>query len=151
MKIDHIGYVTKNIKKYSKFLVDMMGYKSLTSEIVEPAHNVKVKFFSIANNSYPLLELIEPLNKKSKVNNFLYNRGECIHHLAYEVSNVEKEMKNFIKKNFIPISNIVPGAGHNNTPSVWLYTPTGDLIELLQKQKRNNSFKRLTKKYLKIK
>ena len=59
-------------------------------------------------------------------------------------------MKYFKKKNFIVLSDIVPGAGHNNTPTAWLYSYDGDLVELIQKQKKNKSFKRLTKKYLKI-
>lgn len=150
MKIDHIGYVTKDIKSKSKYLINTLGYKVLTSKIMEPAHNVMVQFFSMGSNSYPLLELVEPLNKKSKVLNFLERKGEGVHHIAYEVNNIKKKIEYFKKKNFIVLSDIVPGAGHNNTPTIWLYSYDGDLVELIQKQKKNKSFKRLTKKYLKI-
>ena len=77
--------------------------------------------------------------------------GEGIHHIAYEVININKKIEYFRKKNFIVLSDIVPGAGHNNTPTVWLYSYDGDLIELIQKQKNKKSFTRLTKKFLKIK
>ena len=151
MKIDHIGYVTKDIKKKSRYFTNTLGYKVLTSKIIEPAHDVSVQFFSMGNNSYPLLELIEPLNKRSKILNFLKKYGEGIHHIAYEVININKKIEYFRKKNFIVLSEIVPGAGHNNTPTVWLYSYDGDLIELIQKQKNKKSFTRLTKKFLKIK
>jgi len=150
MKIDHIGYVTKDIKKKSSYLINTLGYKVLTSRIIEPAHNVSVQFFAMGNNSYPLLELVEPLNSKSKILNFLKKNGEGIHHIAYEVNNIKKKIEYFKKKNFIVLSEIVPGAGHNNTPTVWMYSYDGDLIELIQKQKQKKLFKRLTKKYLKI-
>ena len=45
MKIDHIGYVTKDIKSKSKYLINTLGYKVLTSKIMEPAHNVWYNFF----------------------------------------------------------------------------------------------------------
>ena len=36
MKIDHIGYVTKDIKKKSRYFTNTLGYKVLTSKIIEP-------------------------------------------------------------------------------------------------------------------
>ena len=45
MKIDHIGYVTKDIKKKSRYFTNTLGYKVLTSKIIEPAHDVSVQFF----------------------------------------------------------------------------------------------------------
>jgi len=32
------------------------------------------------------------------------------------------------------LGDIVPGAGHNNTPTVWLYTNEKNLVELIQEQ-----------------
>lgn len=150
MRIDHIGYATKSIKKKLKYFTNVLGYKILTSKIVEPAHGVSVQFFALRNNSYPLLELVEPLNNRSKISNFLKKNGEGIHHIAYEVDNIKKKIEYLKKKNFIVLSEIVPGAGHNNTPTIWMYSYNGDLIELVQKQRQKKLFKRLTTKYLKF-
>ena len=44
MKIDHIGYVTKDIKK-SRYFTNTLGYKVLTSKIIEPTMMFRFSFF----------------------------------------------------------------------------------------------------------
>lgn len=144
MKIDHIGYVTFNIKQTLKYFRDLLGMKQITKIIKEPAHNVKVVFLDMGNKSYPSLEIITPITKNSKISNYLKQKGDGIHHIAYEVKNIQKTLLNLKKKNFLILSKIVPGAGHNKTPTVWLYTPKNELIELIQLQKNKKGFKRFT-------
>ena len=69
----------------------------MTNFIYEKAHGVNITFIDLGNNSTPALELIEPTSKKSKVYNFLHQKGGGMHHLAYEVDNLDKAIKYFIK------------------------------------------------------
>ena len=75
-----------------------------------------------------MLELIMPTNDKSKVYNFL-KKGGGLHHLAYEVEDIKKTIDYFKSKKSIILGDIVPGAGHNNTNTVWLYTNQKELIK----------------------
>jgi|TARA_B100000787_G_C16160095_1_gene280951 methylmalonyl-CoA/ethylmalonyl-CoA epimerase len=145
MKIDHIGYVTSDFDKTLKYFRDQLNMRQITNKIKEPAHGVDVIFLDMGQKGYPALEIIRPNNKKSKVSNFLKKNGDGIHHLAFEVSNVEKKIIELKKKNFLVLSDIVPGAGHNKTPTVWLYSPKNELIELIQKQKGKTGYSRFTK------
>jgi methylmalonyl-CoA/ethylmalonyl-CoA epimerase len=145
MKIDHIGYVTANLNQTLKYFKNNFGMKQITKKIKEPAHGVDVVFLDMGNNGYPALEIVRPNSKESKISNFLEKKGGGIHHLAYEVSDIKKTVINFKKKNFLILTDIVPGAGHNNTPTIWLFTPKNELIELIQKQKNKSSHQRFTK------
>jgi len=146
MKIDHIGYVTSNFKKTLEYFRDFIGLKVITKKILEPAHGVEVLFLEMGNNGYPAMEIIRPINNNSKISNFLNNNGEGIHHIAYEVDDIKKKILHFKKKNSIILTDIVPGAGHNKTPTVWLYTPQAELIELIEKQKNKIGLSRFTRK-----
>ncbi len=144
MKIDHIGFVTNDFNNTIRIFKNLLGLRQITKKIKEPAHNVEIVFFDLGNNSYPALEIIRPMSKSSKISNFLSKKGDGIHHLAYEVKNIYKKIEELKKKNFLVLSEIVPGAGHNNTPTVWLFSPNNQLIELVQKQKNKSKYKRFT-------
>jgi|MDSV01.3.fsa_nt_gb methylmalonyl-CoA/ethylmalonyl-CoA epimerase len=146
LKIDHIGYVVKNIKETKEYFKKIYKFKGLTNYIYEKAHGVNITFIDLGNKSTPALELIEPTSKKSKVYNFLHQKGGGMHHLAYEVDNLEKAIKYFIKNDFLQISPVVPGAGHNLTKTCWLLGKKKELIELLEKQKQKKSISRFTKR-----
>ena len=145
MKIDHIGYVTSDFNKTLKYFRDQLNMKQITKKIKEPAHGVDVIFLDMGHRGYAALEIISPNTRKSKVSNFLNKNGDGIHHIAYEVISIQKKIIELEKKNFLILSGIVPGAGHNKTPTVWLYTPKNELIELIQKQKGKAGYSRFTK------
>ena len=101
LKIDHIGYVVENIKETKEYFKKIYKFKSLTNFIYEKAHGVNITFIDLGNNSTPALELIEPTSKKSKVYNFLHQKGGGMHHLAYEVEDVEKTMTDWKEKGYV--------------------------------------------------
>ena len=144
-KLDHIGVVVKNIKKSYDYYGQTFGFKKITKIIYEPAHKVKILFLNIGSGPMPVLELVMPTSKKSKVYNFLKNKGEGFHHYAYEVNKIFKAIDFLKRKNFFLISGIIPGAGHNKTKTAWLISEKKDLIELVEKQKNKSGLDRFTK------
>lgn len=145
LKIDHIGYVVKNLNEAKNYFKRFYNFKVITKTIFEKAHGVKLVFLDMGTKTVPALELIQPINKKSKVYNFLKVKGESFHHIAYEVNDIDKELKNLLKKGFLQISTIVPGAGHNMTKTIWLMGKKKELIELVEKQKNKRLISRFTK------
>jgi methylmalonyl-CoA/ethylmalonyl-CoA epimerase len=145
LKLDHIGYVVKDLKLAINYFKETYGFKILTKNINEKAHGVKLAFLDLGLNTRPALEVIQPTSNKSKVHNFLMTHGEGLHHLAYEVNNLLKDMEKFTKKGFIQISSIVPGAGHNQTKTIWLLGKKKELVELIEKQKNKKVINRFTK------
>tara|TARA_A100001015_G_scaffold313875_1_gene422082 strand:- start:3310 stop:3519 length:210 start_codon:yes stop_codon:yes gene_type:complete len=69
-----------------------------------------------------------------------------LHHIAYEVTDLNKAIDRHIKNGSIVVSPVVKGAGHNKTKTIWLYTSDKQLIELIEKQKKiKSNFDRFTK------
>ena len=134
MKLDHIGIVVKNIEQYSKYYIKTFLARAITGIIDEPARGVEVMFIETGYGYMPMVELISPKSSNSKVSNFLEKTGGGIHHLAYEVNNIDKAIDHFKSLDSLILGPIVPGAGHNNTPTVWLYTSEKSIVELIQKQ-----------------
>ena len=91
-------------------------------------------FLETGYGDMPMIELITPSSKESKVTGFLEKTGGGIHHLAYEVPDIHEAIKHFKSLGALILGDIGPGAGHNNTPTVWLYTSQKSLVELIQKQ-----------------
>ena len=143
-KLDHIGYIVKDLNVSKKYYKDLFGLKNITKVIYEKAHGVKIIFIELGHNSMPVLELITPVNKKSKVYNFLEKKGEAFHHFAYEVRDINKAIIFLKKKGAMLIDNVVPGAGHNNTNTAWMFTRNKQLVELIEYQKNKKNYKRFT-------
>ena len=134
MRLDHIGFVIKDIEKYRDYYIKAFCCKPLSGIIDEPAHGVKIMFLETGYGNMPMIELITPSSKESKVTGFLEKTGGGIHHLAYEVLDIHEAIEHFKSLGALILGDIVPGAGHNNTPTVWLYTSQKSLVELIQQQ-----------------
>ena len=134
MKLEHIGIVVKDIEQSRDYYEKTYGCRPLSEVIFEPAHKVHILFLDVGHGAMPTIELITPSEDNSQVSNFLKKKGGGIHHLAYEVDDIEKAIEHFKSLGSLMLGSIVPGAGHNNTPTVWLYTSQKDLVELIEKQ-----------------
>ena len=68
-------------------------YKLLCLEwdVVEtvPDQNVKVALLSVGDSA---IELIEPLSPESSVSRFVERRGGGLHHITFEVENIEETL-----------------------------------------------------------
>ena len=133
LRLDHIGIVVKDIEMACQDYQRIHGLKQKTEKIHEPAHNVEVMFFETGHGAMPMIELIMPLSESSKVSGFLKKTGGGIHHLAYEVDHIYDAIEHYKSLRSIILGDVVPGAGHSNVPTVWIYTPDKSLIELIEK------------------
>ena len=133
LRLDHLGIVVNNIEQSCTDYQQIHGLNQKTKRIHEPAHDVEIMFFETGHGSMPMIELIMPLSDSSKVSGFLKKTGGGIHHLAYEVNNINDGIDHYKSLGSIILGDIVPGAGHSNLPTVWIYTPDKSLIELIQK------------------
>jgi methylmalonyl-CoA/ethylmalonyl-CoA epimerase len=88
-KINHIGIAVSSLEEAIPFYRDTlrMAFKG-TEEV--PEYQVKVAFFQIGESK---IELLEPTSEESFLADFLYQNGQGIHHIAYEVEDVEAAIK----------------------------------------------------------
>ena len=59
-KLDHIGYVVKDLNFSIDYYNNIFGLKRITKTINEKAHGVKIVFIDLGHKSMPVLELITP-------------------------------------------------------------------------------------------
>jgi len=133
LRLDHIGIVVKDLDSAANLQNQLHGLEILTGKIHEPAHEVEILFLGTGHGCLPMIELISPLTDFSKVSAFLKKTGGGIHHLAYEVSDIERAINHCRSLGSLVLGELVPGAGHSNLPTVWIYNADKSLIELIQR------------------
>ena len=132
LKIEHIGIAVKSIRDSNHLFEQLLGISHYKIENVD-SEGVNTSFFNIGDTKVELLEATTP---DSPIAKFIHNRGEGIHHIAFEVEDIEAEMKRLKSKGFTLI-NEIPKKGADSKLVCFLHpkTTNGVLIELCQEQK----------------
>jgi methylmalonyl-CoA/ethylmalonyl-CoA epimerase len=131
MRLHHIGKVVKDLEEARKYYEDTFGLKALGPPVIDPIQAVEVVFIETGPGGSPSIELICPIEEASPVSEFLRNGGG-LHHLCFEVEDVSKSIVDLKEKGSILLSKPVPGKGHGNRMTAWVYTASRELVELLE-------------------
>lgn len=131
-KIEHIGIAVKNMDDANVLFEKMLGVPSYKMEAVE-SEGVLTSFFQTGNNK---IELLVAANPESPIAKFLEKKGEGIHHIAFDVDDIEAEITRLKSEGFVLI-NEVPKKGADNKLVVFLHpkNTNGVLVELCQEIK----------------
>lgn len=132
-KIEHIGIAVKNLKESNLLFEKLFGNPPYKEEEVE-SEGVKTSFFMNGPNK---IELLEATNANSPIAKFLEKRGEGIHHIAFDVEDIDVEIKRLKAEGFV-VLNETPKKGADNKLVVFLHpkSTNGILIELCQEIKK---------------
>ena len=128
-KIEHIGIAVKDLDASNDLFEKLLGKPSYKLEEV-PSEGVITSFFKSGPNK---IELLAASNPESPIATFLEKRGEGIHHIAFAVDDIKKEIKRLKDEGFI-VLNDKPKKGADNKLVVFLHpkSANGVLIELCQ-------------------
>lgn len=128
-KIEHIGIAVKNLDASNKLYEKLLGKPHYKIEEVL-SEGVKTSFFEVGPNK---IELLEATKADSPIAKFLEKKGEGIHHIAFAVDDIEKEMARLEKEGFVLLSKI-PKQGADNKLVAFVHPKTagGVLVELCQ-------------------
>ncbi|MBA0882719.1 methylmalonyl-CoA epimerase [Flavobacterium undicola] len=128
-KIDHIGIAVKDIVASNTLFEKLLGVPSYKQEEVE-SEGALTSFFRSDTSK---IELLAATNSESPIAKFLEKKGEGIHHIAFEVENIQEEVQRLKKEGFF-VLNEIPKKGADNKLVVFLHpkSTNGVLIELCQ-------------------
>ena len=84
-RIDHIGIVVENLGNALEFFQKSLGLH-LTETASESEQHVTVAFLPVGESE---VELLEPDGTDSGVARYLEKRGEGIHHICFEVTDID--------------------------------------------------------------
>lgn len=129
-KIDHIAIAVKNLEETLRLYDNLFGLKADKIEVV-PDQKVKIAIIKLEGIE---IEILEPLNEESPVAKFIEKRGEGLHHIAFEVEDVEQELKGVSEKGADLIDKQArKGLAGNKVGFLRPKSTKGVLIELVQK------------------
>jgi methylmalonyl-CoA/ethylmalonyl-CoA epimerase len=132
VKLHHIGFVLASIEEGAASIATSLGATWNGNIILDPLQNARVSFLQGLDNNDALIELVEPHGPHSPVSQFL-GKGGGLHHLCYEVENLESHLE-FCRlvKTFI-IRPPVPAIAFNGRRIAWALTAKKILLEFLER------------------
>ena len=131
-KVEHIGIAVKSLAVSIPLFTKIFNTKCYKTEEVE-SEKVSTAFF---RNGETKVELLESLEPGGVIARFLEKKGEGIHHIAFEVENIEEEMVRLREEGFSFIYETAK-RGADNKLVCFLHPKetNGVLIEICQEIK----------------
>lgn len=86
--IEHIGIAVKSLADSIKYYEEVLGLKCYSIEEVKD-QKVKTAFFKIGQTK---IELLESTSPDGPIGKFIEKKGEGIHHLAFAVNHLERQL-----------------------------------------------------------
>ena len=128
-QVEHIGIAVKDLElaiAHYSTLLNTLCYKREEVEIQQ----VTTAFFQLKDQK---IELLAATSEESPIAKFIQRSGEGIHHLAFEVENIENEIKRLSQEGFEPLQKH-PFKGADNKMVAFFHPKTthGVLIEICQ-------------------
>ncbi|MDC3029766.1 methylmalonyl-CoA epimerase [Flavobacteriales bacterium] len=130
-KVEHIGIAVKDLDNANALFEKLFNQDHYKVEEV-PSEGVSTSFFLFGETK---IELLQATNPESSIAKFIAKRGEGIHHIAFEVEDIDSEMKRLLKEGF-KLINDSPKDGADNKKICFLHpkSTNGVLIELCQEK-----------------
>lgn len=131
MRLDHIGIAVADLTAAEDLLARLLGRKPYKRETVADQH-VTTSFFT-AGDTKAKLELVAAENGQGPIQKYVEKRGPGIHHLAFEVDDIEAEMKRLAADGFELLQE-KPSRGADNKLVCFLHpkSTNGVLVEICQ-------------------
>lgn len=130
MKIHHIGIAVESVDEAAERFGALLGLERAKRYDL-PEFGVCALFLPVGDSN---LELLEPLGEASTVRKFIAKKGEGVHHVCFEVDDIEAALKQFAKEGAKLIDEKPrPGAGGHLVAFVHPKSTHGVLVELKQK------------------
>ena len=132
LKTEHIGIAVKDLSISIPLFEKLLNSQCYKTELVE-TEKVNTAFFKQGETKIELLESTDPNGVIAK---FIERKGEGLHHIAFEVTDIKAEMKRLQSEGFV-LLNEEPKAGADNKLVCFLHPKgtNGVLIEICQEIK----------------
>ena len=127
--VEHIGIAVNNLEQSIPLFEKLLNSPCYKTESVD-SENVNTAFFLQKGAKIELLESTDPDGVIAK---FIAKKGEGMHHIAFEVPDIQAEMDRLKKEGFT-LLNEIPKKGADNKLVCFVHPKdsNGVLIELCQ-------------------
>jgi len=131
MKVEHIGIAVKDLGSSNALFARLFGEHYKVEEV--ESEGVSTSFYNVGGTK---IELLQATSEDSAIAKFVEARGEGLHHIAFEVEDIEKEMQRLSNEGFQVLRD-KPFEGADNKLVCFIHpkTANGVLVELCQEIK----------------
>lgn len=130
MRLHHLGYLVPELEPAARHFAAALGYRIESEPIEDAIQTARVQFLRQPGARH-WLELVSPLGRGGKLDGAL-ERGVSLHHLCYEVENVEAALSHLRAAGCLPLARPAPGAAFGGRRIVWAMSQANGLIELVE-------------------
>jgi methylmalonyl-CoA/ethylmalonyl-CoA epimerase len=127
-RLHHVGIVVSSLSEGLRRWA-LPGMEVDTPVFHDPTQGVRVQF--IRPGAEVQIELIEPAGEKSPVLRFLQQHGPGLHHLCYEVDDIQASCETLRQRGALITCAPVPAVAFEGRRIAFLYSQ-GSLIELVE-------------------
>lgn len=128
-RVNHVALAVPNLDDAIETYKTMLG-ATVSTKIEQKEHGVTIAFVNLPNTK---IELVTPLGRNSPLVNFLQkNPTGGIHHICYEVEDINRSQKYLLEKGARLVGNKEPRPGAHGNLVLFLHPKdfNGTLIEL---------------------
>jgi methylmalonyl-CoA/ethylmalonyl-CoA epimerase len=130
-RLTHIGIAVKSIAASGSLFSKLFNKAEDHHEEVKD-QRVRAMFFRVGESG---VELLEPTSPESPIAKFIEKRGEGVHHLSFEVDDIEQEIARLRSEGFQMVDQQPrPGADGYRIAFLHPKSTNGVLIEISQKK-----------------
>lgn len=133
MHIDHIGIAVKDLEASIETYEKLLNTHCYKREVVKN-QKVETAFLKTGQSKVELLGATDP---ESVITKYIEKRGEGMHHVAFEVTDIHAEIERLKEEGFT-LLNDIPTPGADNKKIVFLHpkNSNGVLVELCETVKK---------------
>lgn len=132
LTFSHLGVAVPNIAQALATYREIFGYTVCAGPFDDPIQQVSVCFLAAEDVRAPTIELVAPQGDHSPVSKILA-KGLGAYHACYEVENIDEALAYVRAKGCIVVSHPVPAVAFDGRRIAWFYTPTRQLMELVER------------------
>ena len=129
LKVEHIGIAVRTLAESVPLFEMLLKSQCYKTEMVE-SEKVNTAFFKTGDTK---IELLESMDENGVISKFIDKKGEGLHHIAFEVEDIEAEMERLKNEGFV-LLNDKPKKGADNKLICFLHpkSTNGVLVEICQ-------------------
>ena len=131
-RLHHVGFVVASIEKSVESFARSLDLPWQETGFEDPLQRVRVTFLGLPET--PQFELVQPDGSDSPVQAFLA-RGGGLHHLCYEVDELDAHLRDQRTAGGIIVRQPVPAVAFGGRRIAWFYTRGRLLVEYLERSR----------------
>lgn len=135
LPLHHVGFVVASIEAAMPGFVRSLEASWDGAIFADPLQKVRVAFL-VTREREPQIELVEPHGDEAPVLHFLREKGGGLHHMCYEVDNLDEELPRLKSRGLHIAKRPHPAVAFGGRRIAWVLTPERLLIELLETRRR---------------